>query len=102
MYVGPMLIVDVISATNVKLQKSCSSPSQVVYVDKLKVCRGETPKSWLPVDMDENPATASEDEPKDGKSQDDGVVDDLPNELDVALVVSADSSTTCATSSSFG
>ena len=54
MYVGPMLIVDVISATNVKIQKSRNSPSQVVRVDKLKVCRGETPKSWPLGDMDDN------------------------------------------------
>ena len=87
MYVGPMLIVDVIFATNVKIQKSCNSPSQVVHVDKLKGCQGETPASWLPVDMDDNTATASVDEPEDGEIQDDGVVDDQSNELDVALVV---------------
>ena len=67
MYVGSMLIVDVISATNVKIQKSRNSPSQVVHVDKLKVCRGETPTFWLLVDMDDNTATASEDDPEDGK-----------------------------------
>ena len=54
MYVGSMLIVNVISATNVKIQKSRNSPSQVVRVDKLKVCRGETPKSWPLGDMDDN------------------------------------------------
>ena len=82
-----MLIIDAISATNVKIQKSCNSLSQVVHVDKLKVCRGEIPKSWLSVEMDNNTATASEDEPEDGENQDDGVVDDQPNELDYALVV---------------
>ena len=43
----------------------------VVHVDKRKVCPGETPKSWLPVDMDDNTDTASEDEPEDGEIQDD-------------------------------
>ena len=62
MYVGTMLIV--ISATNVKIQKSRNSPSQVVHV-----CRGETQKSWQLVDMDDNTATASEDEPEDGKTK---------------------------------
>ena len=71
MYVGPMLIVDVISAINVKIQKSRNSPCHVVHVDKRKICRAETPKSWLPVDMDDNTATASEDEPENGEIQDD-------------------------------
>ena len=87
MYVGPMLIVEVISATNVKTRKSGKSPSQVVHVDKLKVCREETPKSWLPVDLDDNTATASEDEPEDGEIQDEGAVDDQPNEMNDALIV---------------
>ena len=56
-------------------------------MNKLKVCRGETPKSWLLVDMDDNTAAASEDEPEDGKNQDDGEEDDQPNELDDALIV---------------
>ena len=44
-------------------------------------------KIWLPVDMDDNTATASEDELKDGEIQDDGVVDDQATELDNALTV---------------
>ena len=71
MYVGPMLTVDIISATNVKIQKSRNSPSQVVHMDKLKVCRGETPTSWLLIDMDDNTARASEDAPEDGEIEDD-------------------------------
>ena len=82
-----MLIVEVIFASNVKIQKLRNSPSQVVHVDKLKVCLGDIPKSWLPVDMDDNTATASENEPEDRENQDDGVVDDHPNELDDALIV---------------
>ena len=37
--------------------------------------------------MDDNIATASEDEPEDGDNQDDGVVNDQPNELDDAMIV---------------
>ena len=37
--------------------------------------------------MDHNIATASEDEPEDGQNQDDGVVNDQPNELDDAMIV---------------
>ena len=53
MYVGPKLIVDVISATNVNIQRSRNRPGQVFHMDKLKVCRGGTQKSWLPDDMDD-------------------------------------------------
>ena len=84
MYVGSMLIVDVFSATNVNIQKSRINKSRVVHVDKLKDCREETSKSWLPVEMNDNTATASE---GDGENQDDGVVGDQPNELDDALIV---------------
>ena len=56
-------------------------------MDKLKVCRGETPNSWLPVDMEVDTDTVSEEEPEDGENQDDGVVDDQPNELDYELIV---------------
>ena len=42
LYVGPMLIVDIVSTTNVKIQKSRNSRSQVVHVDKLKVFRETT------------------------------------------------------------
>ena len=45
MYVGPMIIVDMVSPTNLKIQNSRKSQSQMVHVDKLKVCRGETPPS---------------------------------------------------------
>ena len=38
MYVGPMLIVDAITATNVKIAKLHNSSSQVVHVDTLKIC----------------------------------------------------------------
>ena len=44
MYVGPMFIEDIVFVTNVKIQKSRSNQSLVVHEDKLKVCRGETPR----------------------------------------------------------
>ena len=53
-YVGPLLILGVVSVTNVKVQKTRNIPSQVVHVDKLKVCRGETLKSWLEGDDGDN------------------------------------------------
>ena len=63
MYVGPMRIVDIVSATNVKKQKSRNSQSQVVPADKLKVCRGETPHLWLFIDdRAEDVVATSEDE----------------------------------------
>ena len=80
MYVCPMLIVDVISATNVKVQKSRKSLSQVVHVDKLKVCRGETQKAWLMVDVDDDDAdAASEDETAAESTPDDDAGNDWLN-----------------------
>ena len=70
MYVDLMPIVDVISATNVKIQKSLNSPSQVVHVDKMNVCRGKTSRSWLLVDVD-HAVTASGDETADESTLDD-------------------------------
>ena len=46
-YVGPFLKVDVLSGTNVKIQRSENGAPPIVHVDKLKLCRGRTPKSWL-------------------------------------------------------
>lgn len=46
-YTGPMLIITVISGTNVRIQRSQRSKPLVVHMDKLKVCRGDTPPSWL-------------------------------------------------------
>ena len=47
--------------------------SQVVHVDKLKVCRGKTPPSWLFIDDGpEDVAAASEDEGVDESIPGDG------------------------------
>ena len=83
MYVDPMLIVDIVSATNVKIQKSHNSQSPVVHVDKLKVCSAETPKSWLFIDDGtEDVVAVSEDEGADESTSDEGTGNGLPDPLD--------------------
>jgi len=32
---------------NVRIQKSAKASAMVVHVDKIKMCRGKTPKSWI-------------------------------------------------------
>ena len=82
MYVGPMLIVDIVSATNVNMQKSRNRQSQVVHVDKLKVCRGKIPTSWLFIDDGaEDVAAASEDEVVDESTPGDGTGSGLPDPM---------------------
>ena len=46
-YIGPYLIVRMIEPVNCVLQKSAKSKPFVVHVDKLKICHGETPPSWI-------------------------------------------------------
>ena len=83
MYVGPLLIVGIVSATNVSVQKTRNSPREVVQVDKLKVCRGETPKSSLPANEDdEDTVTVSGEETMVEAIPDDHTVEDQPNEMD--------------------
>jgi hypothetical protein len=53
MYTGPYLIVREIPPCNFVLQKSSRSQSFVTHTDKLKMCMGETPKSWLAVEANE-------------------------------------------------
>ena len=82
-YVGPMLIVDIVSITNVKIQRSRNCQSQVVRVDKLKVCRGETLRSWLFIDDGaENVIAASEDEVVDESTPDDDTENGRPSQMD--------------------
>ena len=83
MYVGLMLIVDNVFATNVKIHKSRNGQSQVVHVDKLKVCRWETPSSWLFIDDGaEDVVAASEDEGVDELTPGDGTGNGLPGPMD--------------------
>jgi hypothetical protein len=46
-YIGPLLVVKQLGAVNFVIQKSAKATPMVVHIDKLKLCRGETPKSWL-------------------------------------------------------
>ena len=47
MYTGPFLAIDKLSEVNYVIQKSQKADPLVVHVDKLKLCVGTTPKSWL-------------------------------------------------------
>jgi transposase InsO family protein len=57
-YGGPHLVVRVITPCNYVIQKSKRSKPQVVHGDKLKLCFGQTPASWLSVDS--RPAAADD------------------------------------------
>ena len=46
-YDGPFLITKVIPPSDYVIQRSKKSQPQVVHSDKLKLCHGETPVSWL-------------------------------------------------------
>jgi len=49
-YIGPYLMVRMIEPVNCVLQKSVNTRPFVVQVDKLKICHGETPVSWIACD----------------------------------------------------
>jgi len=49
MYSGPFLIVQRVGPVNVKLQASRRSAPFITHIDKLKLCLGPTPESWLEV-----------------------------------------------------
>jgi len=46
-YSGPYLIVEVLGAVNLRIQKSAKAAATIVHVDKVKKCMGETPVSWM-------------------------------------------------------
>jgi len=46
-YSGPYLVVEVLGAVNVRIQKSAKAAAMIVHVDKVKRCMGDTPLSWL-------------------------------------------------------
>jgi len=46
-YDGPFLVTKVIPPSDYVIQRSQRSSPQVVHGNKLKLCYGETPKSWL-------------------------------------------------------
>jgi len=41
------LIVEILGLVNVRIQKSAKASAMVVHVDKIKMCKEETPKSWI-------------------------------------------------------
>jgi transposase InsO family protein len=47
MYTGPFLIVRTLDSVNVVLQASKRAKPFVCHVDKVKLCLGDTPRSWL-------------------------------------------------------
>jgi transposase InsO family protein len=48
-YVGPYLVMDQVGPVNYRIQKTKRSTPFVVHVDKLKLCNGPTPASWLSI-----------------------------------------------------
>jgi len=44
---GPFLVVEILGAVNLRIQKSARAYRIVVHVDKVKQCLGKTPISWL-------------------------------------------------------
>ena len=42
-----MLVIEVFSATNVGIERNRISKSMLFHVDKLKLCKGDKPKTWL-------------------------------------------------------
>jgi len=46
-YSGPFLVIEMIGAVNLRIQKSALANAMVVHVDKVKHCTGDNPVSWL-------------------------------------------------------
>jgi len=46
-YSGPYLIVEILGMVNVRIQKTEKASVMVVHVDKIKMCKVETPESWI-------------------------------------------------------
>jgi len=41
------LVVEVLGAVNLRIQKSARAAAMIVHVDKVKRCMGDTPLSWM-------------------------------------------------------
>jgi len=52
-YTGPFLVTGVMGPVNVRLQQSKRSQPLISHIDKLKLCLGDTPASWLTVGDEE-------------------------------------------------
>jgi len=46
-YSGPYLVVELLGQVNIRIQKSAKASAMVVHVDKIKMCKGEVPNSWI-------------------------------------------------------
>jgi len=46
-YSGPYLIVEILGAVNLRIQKSAKAAALIVHVDKVKKCMGDMPVSWM-------------------------------------------------------
>jgi len=46
-YSGSYLIVKINGMVNLHIQKTLKATAMVVHVDKIKLCKGETPESWI-------------------------------------------------------
>ena len=57
-YTGPYLVIGVIEPNDYIIQRSKRGQTTVVHGDKLKLCHGETPKSWL--EADEEPSDSAD------------------------------------------
>jgi len=57
-YTGPYLVIGVIEPNDYIIQRSKRGQTMVVHGDKLKLCHGETPKSWL--ETDEEPGDSAD------------------------------------------
>jgi len=44
---GPYLIVEILGMVNVRIEKTAKASAMVVHVDKVKLCKGETPECSL-------------------------------------------------------
>jgi len=50
-YSGPFLVIDILGAVNLRIQKSARANMMVVHVNKVKLCLGETPTPWLDIEF---------------------------------------------------
>ena len=67
-YTGPFLIVKQLNVVNFVVQRTSKSATQVIHVDKMRKCLGDTPRSWIVMSNDDTlmptaPADVREDQP---------------------------------------
>ena len=84
LYTGPYLVTQVMGPVNVKIQLSRRAQPFIVHVDKLKLCLGETPNSWLsePPEEGQSPAGFELQTEEDVRETLPKVLEESENELD--------------------